>query len=182
MQAAGHRNGGDFVAGRRHDGGELRDPAGGGAGSDPDEQAPPDLEHVAAVEGVRRLDVAEPAIAGQGDGDRRRFGSPGFGAGPRDDRQLVEDHRGVFDEDRIGELGRLRQPLDVGAQRRQLGDVGGALRSLSRRRGPRRASRVDRCPGQMGELTPREGRAHVADQRDGGHRFGLNGSPAARPP
>ena len=73
-------------------------------------------EHVTPIERPRRRDVAEQTMALERFLDTHDFGTPRFGSGSGDDPDLVEDHRGILDEQRIGHFGARRQPLHRAAK------------------------------------------------------------------
>jgi len=77
-----------------------------------------------------------------------------LGAGPRDDRQLVERDRNVLDEHGVGHVETRRQPLDAASGLRERLLVLAMLRA--------RPLDVDRHARQMGQLARRHRRADVA--------------------
>jgi hypothetical protein len=95
----------DRDAERRHQRGELADAVVVGAAAEADKEGGPELEDVAAVEcpGVGDpLDpVAEPGQRRLGSG---RLGSPLRRSRSCDHGQVADDHRGVLDERRVGEV------------------------------------------------------------------------------
>ena len=76
-------------------------------------------QHVAAVDRRRRLNVHERSIVLKHRSDAPCLSLSGLGARSGDDRDLVEHDRGIFDEDRVRELGRSRDADDRAAVPRQ---------------------------------------------------------------
>ena len=97
-------------------------------------------------------------MARQRAGHRRGFGAPRRGARTRDDRELVEHHGDVLDEDRVGHLAVGVQALD------HVSGVAQRLFVLAVLR-PRQLD-VNRHPRLMRQLAGTEGCAHFPRNRD----------------
>ena len=91
-------------------------------------------------------------------GNGGRFRAPRCSAGPRDDGQLVENDRGILDEDAVGHVRAGRQPLDAVARvfERILVRVVLCAREID----------VDRHAAEVCQFAARERRADLAG--DGG--------------
>jgi hypothetical protein len=81
------------------------DAFGVGAGGEADVKSMADAEDVAAFERSRRRESGESAKFRQGQREGGGFRAAGINAEGKDDRQLVEDEGGIFDEHGIGESG-----------------------------------------------------------------------------
>jgi hypothetical protein len=76
-----------------------------------------DPQDVAAVDHAGLVDEDDVAVPLQRVCDRRRLRAARLGARPRDHRHGVEHDGSIFDENRIGQVRRIRQALDAAAER-----------------------------------------------------------------
>ena len=87
---------------------ELLDGEGVRAGRSTDVDRLADAEHVAAIEDARGVDARDRAMLAQCQFHRFDLGPPALSAGAREDRDLIEDDRRVFDKDTVGHVGQRR--------------------------------------------------------------------------
>ena len=93
-------------------------------------------------------DPLDGPMGGQRLGHRLGLAAPRCGTRPRDDRQLGEDNRGIFDEDGVGQVGLGPQPDD--------GATGLAERGLVFVVLPRRQVHVDGRTCEVRQFTVRD--------------------------
>src|SRR6266404_3140633 len=108
MQAARHRNADHYVAVWPEDGCKLPNALGIRAVRKPCEQPSPDAQNIASLNLSRQFHASEFAKFRKRLSDGGRFRTPRLGPKRKNDRQFVEDDRGIFDEHRIGKR-RLRR-------------------------------------------------------------------------
>ena len=154
VQAAVERYRLDRVAERRQQRRQLVDAVTATALRQPDPQPPAHSQHVSPVQRRRRFDVRQRSVSRQRRRHRRSLAASRLGARPGDHRQLIDHHRRILDEHRVGQARLRRQPLDGAAELAEQRLVGGML-ALGE-------PDVDRLTGQVGELALGERRAHLA--------------------
>jgi len=116
MQAAGHRDGDDFVIVPFEDGGELADAIGIAALRDTDKEFAADAKNIAAFEGTWKRDVLKFAKLGKGWCERRGFRTARGGAQRKDHGEFVQDDSGILDEHGIGKIRLSGKGNDAGAE------------------------------------------------------------------
>jgi hypothetical protein len=116
MQAASHGNRDDFVFVRSDDLRELSVPFGVAASRQAGEKFAVDAQNVAAFDGAGQLDICELAEWSERLRERRGFRTPRSAAERKNDRQLVENDRGIFDEHGIGQRRLRRQRNHAGSE------------------------------------------------------------------
>ena len=109
------------------DRGKLRKALGVRPGRDADEELRTQLEDVSAFERGGKLDPPERAVGGESRRDRRKLSLPHRARGTRENRGLVEDHRGVLHECGVRERVVRGNDLHYGARPPEGFDIRGVL-------------------------------------------------------
>ena len=115
-----------------------------------------DREDITPVNRARRFDRTQHPIGPKRIGNCDAFLAPRLCARARDDRQLVEDHRDIFDEHGVGHVRPGREALDRAACR----DQGLFVHPML----PASRVDVDWYPRQVGQLARGERRADLTCQ------------------
>src|SRR5439155_15433390 len=116
VQAAGHRDGDNFVAVGLDDLRELADTFRVAAFGESHKKLAADAKNVPAFERSGKLDVGEFAVLRKLLREQMGFAAAALRAQWQNDREFIEHDSGIFDEHRVGEMGLGGKRDDTGSQ------------------------------------------------------------------
>ena len=116
VQAAGHRDGDNFVAVGLDDLRELADAFRVAAFGESHKKLAADAKNVPAFERSGKLDVGEFAVLRKLLREQVGFAAAALRAQWQNDREFIEHDSGIFDEHRVGEMGLGGKRDDTGSQ------------------------------------------------------------------